>query len=211
MENVINIMRHEAVFNPKDHPYTVHIIGAGATGSHVFAALVNLGVTNISVYDYDDVEEHNLANQIYTGSDVGKPKVEGCREYVKHKLGLEEAPDDMRFINDKVTPITLATRDYCKGGIVFLLTDTMDSRRSIFSQLTRHHDEANADGAVMRTLAALIIETRMASTHGAVSLSTHLTGTPARSGCVHWSMTTTKTPLNYHHAAQRSASALPHR
>lgn len=168
MENVINIMRHEAVFNPKDHPYTVHIIGAGATGSHVFAALVNLGVTKINVYDYDDVEEHNLANQIYTGSDVGKPKVEGCREYVKHKLGLEEAPDDMRFVNDKVTTDTIASRDYCKGGIVFLLTDTMDSRRSIFRQLTRYHDQANADGAIMRNLAALIIETRMASTHGAV-------------------------------------------
>ena len=63
MTEAINIMRHESVFNPADYPYPVHIIGAGATGSRVFAAITELGMKHVHVYDPDVVEDHNLANQ----------------------------------------------------------------------------------------------------------------------------------------------------
>lgn len=165
----INIMRHESIFDPREHPYPIHIIGAGATGSHVFAALVGLGVTNISVYDYDVVEEHNLANQIYMGADVGLPKVEACSNYYCNKLGVDEPPDDMKFIEMKVTEATLSEHAYfSSGGIVFLLTDTMASRRTIFNSLTRLHVEGRAapTRAMSRHAVTLFIETRMASTHG---------------------------------------------
>jgi molybdopterin/thiamine biosynthesis adenylyltransferase len=164
----INIMRHESVFNPAEYPYPFHIIGAGATGSRVFAALVELGISNISVYDDDVIEDHNLANQIYMAGDINLPKVEGCKNFVRNKLGL--VPDKMAFRNNKVT-IDRIYQGEVSGGVVFILTDTMDSRRKIFDALVARVAPVGAAQLGSTTLThspMLIIETRMASTHGSV-------------------------------------------
>jgi molybdopterin/thiamine biosynthesis adenylyltransferase len=153
---MLNTMRHESVFNPAEHNVPIHIVGAGATGSHVFSSLINLGITNISVYDPDIVSEHNLANQIYTGQDVGRFKVFGCSRYYKEKVGTNTLPDDMRFIAESVTPRSISDYDYCSVGIVFLLVDDMATRSEIFRALVRTKN------------VFLVIETRMGSTHGNV-------------------------------------------
>ena len=168
----LNIMRHESVFNPPDYPYPFYIIGAGATGSRVFAALVELGIPNIHVYDYDIIEDHNLANQIYMATDIGAPKVEGCRNFVRNKLGV--VPEKMHFHYEKVTP-DLISSSFGIGGVVFILTDTMESRRKIFDALVLRRnsnyipdngDELGTTQLISTPL--LIIETRMASTHGTI-------------------------------------------
>lgn len=161
MTESINIMRHESIFDPKDYPYPVHIIGAGATGSRVFAALVELGITNISVYDDDIVEDHNLANQIYGAEDIGSSKVSGCAAFARHKLGI--LPEGMQFFQRRVTDGFLRN-DGVAGGIVFLLTDTMASRREIVAGLHRRCSTPS----LATSAPLLIIETRMASTHGSV-------------------------------------------
>lgn len=161
MTESINIMRHESIFNPKDYDFPIHIIGAGATGSRVFAALVELGVKNISVYDDDVVEDHNLANQIYGVDDINEPKVIGCYNFTLHKLGI--VPKEMIFANRRVTDGYVRNGGVA-GGIVFLLTDTMASRREIVAGL--HRRCITPSGAESAPL--LIIETRMASTHGSV-------------------------------------------
>lgn len=166
MTETLNIMRHESVFNPSEYPFPIHIIGAGATGSRVFAALVELGMTQISVYDNDFVADHNLANQIYVAEDVGKPKVHGCRKFIERKLGVGVDPTKYTFYNYKVTP-ELIERGMLKGGIVFLLTDTMESRKGIFNALTERCQRTRTE-AQMADTNMLIIETRMASTHGSV-------------------------------------------
>jgi len=161
MTESINIMRHESIFNPKDYNFPIHIIGAGATGSRVFAALVELGITDIHVYDDDVVEDHNLANQIYGVDDINEPKVNGCISFARHKLGI--VPEGMEAYNRRVTDGYLRSGGVA-GGIVFLLTDTMASRREIVAGL--HRRCIAASGAESAPL--LIIETRMASTHGSV-------------------------------------------
>jgi len=165
MSETINVMRHESVFNPADHTYPIHIIGAGATGSRVFAALVELGLKNISVYDPDMVESHNIANQIYNAEDIGKTKIEGCAEFLKRKLGItgsKKIPDSFHFYPLYITPAILANEDSVKGGIVFILTDTMQSRKDIFKAL-KNRCKNNESSAPI-----LIIETRMGSTHGSI-------------------------------------------
>ncbi|RLA51068.1 MAG: hypothetical protein DRR42_11345 [Gammaproteobacteria bacterium] len=165
--DVLNIMRHESVFNPANYPYPFHIIGAGATGSRVFAALVELGITNITVYDDDSIEDHNLANQIYMAKDINELKVVGCKRFVEAKLGT--VPETMTFYNGRVTP-ALINNGYVNGGIVFLLTDTMDSRRKIFDSLANRNASGTAisNNIQLTTAPMLIIETRMGSTHGSV-------------------------------------------
>lgn len=162
MNDAINIMRHESVFNPSEHPYPIHIIGAGATGSRVFAALVELGMVNIHVYDPDVVEDHNLANQIYMVRDIGKPKVHGCAEFALAKLG---SPHESMMFHERTVTETFIRAGNVQGGIVFLLTDTMASRREIVNTLA-----SRCFGTTEQQITApiLIIETRMASTHGAV-------------------------------------------
>ena len=165
--DALNIMRHESVFNPPDYPYPFHVIGAGATGSRVFAALVELGIPNIFVYDDDIIADHNLANQIYMYDDIGQTKVNGCKRFAKAKLGI--VPETMAFNNWKVTPSTISD-GLISGGVVFILTDTMESRRKIFDSLIRRNNDgiSMAGSTQHSTAPMLIIETRMGSTHGSV-------------------------------------------
>jgi len=168
MNEVINIMRHESVFNPTEHPYPMHIIGAGATGSRVFAALVELGLTNIHVYDPDTVDDHNLANQIYIANDIGRPKIEGCYNFAARKLGVDTLPDEFHFYERTVTEAYISDGNV-SGGVVFILTDTMDSRRQIFNALAKRCVAATAGRtSALNTAPMLIIETRMGSTHGSI-------------------------------------------
>ena len=170
METVINTMRHASVFNPAEHPFRIHIVGAGATGSRIFAALVELGMTNIHVYDPDVVEDHNLANQIYMANDTGHAKVKGCAEFYKRKLGVERTPENMGFHSRRVTGEYIRNGGM-QGGIVFLLTDTMDSRREIFDALALRcvkSTQTVGGGLAIIQAPMLVIETRMGSTHGSV-------------------------------------------
>jgi tRNA A37 threonylcarbamoyladenosine dehydratase len=48
----------------KDKPVTV--IGAGGIGAAMVVALAKTGFENITVYDFDTVEEHNLPNQLFS-------------------------------------------------------------------------------------------------------------------------------------------------
>lgn len=149
----IDTTRHREVFDPNEHDVPVVIVGAGATGSHVYAELVKLGVQRVTVIDPDTVEPHNLANQIYGHEDVGNTKVNGCMSYAERKLG--GVPQGHTYL-----PLMLACYNVNEripaGSIVFLLVDTMAARNELFTAIRRSKR------------ASLIIETRMASTHGTI-------------------------------------------
>ena len=153
MSSELSIIRHQSIFDPTKNDVPIHIIGAGATGSRVWLALVELGLTNIIVYDFDNVEAHNLANQIYLEEDIGKPKVEALRDYYKKKTG-NAAPDTFKFINEKVDHEDDRYTKETFNGVVFMLTDTMASRKSIYTNL------------ILGSQTFAMIETRMASSFG---------------------------------------------
>lgn len=82
---LIDSTRHREIFNPElfnDGVKRCTVIGAGAVGGRVVMELAKLGVARINVYDGDTVAEHNVANQPYGRSDIGKPKVEALAERV---------------------------------------------------------------------------------------------------------------------------------
>lgn len=55
----------------------VAVVGAGAVGNEVVKNLVLLGAGTIDVFDFDEVEPHNLTRSILLReSDVGRPKAE---------------------------------------------------------------------------------------------------------------------------------------
>ncbi len=146
----MNIARHMDVLNPLKHKHPIHIIGAGATGSRLFASLVELGFEDITVYDDDIVESHNLANQLFIQDDIGVLKVDALDKWAKAKLG--EGLRSGQYISKR-----LPQEDIILEGTVFLLTDTMSSRKEIY-------EECLKDNPFIER----VFETRMASSYGNV-------------------------------------------
>lgn len=109
-------------FQPDQVQERIHIIGCGAIGSLLGDTLARMGLTKITLYDFDTVESHNIANQVYTENDLNKPKVQALRERM-----LAINPD---MSNDLV----IQPNGYSNqrlSGYVFLCVDNIDLRRTI--------------------------------------------------------------------------------
>jgi molybdopterin/thiamine biosynthesis adenylyltransferase len=151
----LDVSRHTPIIKPWEHNEKITIIGGGATGSRVFMALVEFGFSNIDVIDFDHVELHNLANQAFIAEDIGKLKVDALRDRYIAKTGAQP-PESMRFING-----CMPLDGHKLQGTVFLLTDTMSSRREIYDSCLKDN-----------FLVTRVIETRMASLYGNVYMFT---------------------------------------
>lgn len=112
-------------------PFT--LIGAGGIGSYVAAALAKMGVTDLTVYDPDVVEEHNLPNQNYRLSDVGRPKVEALAEILADFTGLQIKPHVALF------PLTKRPQ-----GIVISALDSMLARTQIWDSSIKNNFQVGA-------------------------------------------------------------------
>lgn len=147
MPTVIDITRHVDVFAPESLANArIDIIGAGATGSRVVLSLAKLGLENIHVWDFDTVEAHNLANQVYRLGDIGRLKVEALQELV-----LEATGTRINIHNERVDGSQKL------GEIVFLLVDSMAARKEIWQRAVRN-----------KIRVKLMIETRMGADSGRV-------------------------------------------
>ena len=144
---IVNPMRHIEVFNPDTWgDRLIDVIGAGATGSYVGFRLAKLGVMKLRVWDFDTIESHNIGNQGYGINDIGRPKVEVLAERIFRDSGLKIDARNEKFVGQERL-----------GHTVFLLTDSMESRRSIFKKSVR-----------FKTGTKQLIETRMGKQHGNV-------------------------------------------
>lgn len=139
LNRVTDYSRQVNIFNPEEFNTPVHIIGAGATGSWMAMTLAKMGVENITIYDFDEVGEHNLPNQCFTLRDIGKNKALSIRNVINLFTGLK-----IRAKNEKIDGSTPMQ------GIVFVLTDTMKSRKDIYNRAIKNNPNIE-----------LLIETRM--------------------------------------------------
>lgn len=143
----MEFMRQLDVFSPTKHlDKRIDVIGVGATGSYVAWLLSKIGMENIHVWDFDKYEEHNAPNQNILLRHIGKKKVCGVAEMLSLGAGVTVT---QHF--EKVTGKTEL------GEIVFLLTDTMSSRKDIWEGALR-----------LQPRTKLLIETRMGSNSGRV-------------------------------------------
>ena len=109
-------------FKPEVCRERIHIIGCGAIGSTVAENLARFGLTKITLYDFDTVEPHNIANQMFTQEDVGKPKVEAVAAYLE-KINPE--------IKENMILMPKGYTNQKLSGYVFLCVDNIDLRREI--------------------------------------------------------------------------------
>lgn len=127
MMNELDMVRHIEVCNSVAFTKDINIVGAGATGSWVALMLSKLGFENIKVYDFDVVEGHNLPNQCFRHSDIGKNKALAIQD-ICADFGVEIEAYDTKV--DKDSNLT---------GIVIVLTDTMSSRKEIWDSIKLKH------------------------------------------------------------------------
>lgn len=106
--------------------FPINVIGAGAVGSATVLALAKMGAANIHVFDHDKVEPHNLPNQFYRISDVGKPKVTALQDIVKDYAGV--------VIEALVERFTKASKHKLVGATI-ICVDNMDVRMEIWKKL----------------------------------------------------------------------------
>lgn len=122
----INISKSVEFFNPADVTERCHIIGCGAGGSAAAELLTRLGLTKIVLYDFDIVNPHNIANQLFTQRDIGDYKTEAVARM-------------MADINpDLKQTLEIHTEGWKSGmpldGYVFLCVDNIDLRRQIATE-----------------------------------------------------------------------------
>jgi molybdopterin/thiamine biosynthesis adenylyltransferase len=105
--------------------YPITIIGAGAIGGWVALSLVKMGIKNITVMDYDEVDTVNMNCQFFRVKDIGKPKVLALQELIEDFTDVK-----INAINDKFVGGNI-------GGIVISAVDNMATRKLIYdTQLT---------------------------------------------------------------------------
>lgn len=127
----MDLSRHISVFSPDNVKHPIHIIGVGATGSFVAMELARMGCPVLNLYDFDDVEIHNIPNQYYDNNDLGKLKAEALSEKLKlinpnivvnvHTSAVLPAEDEEYPGIDKMS------------GYVFLLVDSMKVRKELWA------------------------------------------------------------------------------
>jgi len=138
MKNSQAYWRQIDILNKRDiNNIDVGIIGAGGVGSPLALLLAKMGVDNLEVWDFDKVEIHNLPNQLFRMSDIGKKKVEALKEIVK-----DFSEEDIKVVDKKW--------DGKMKSILIVAVDSMDTRIDIWNKVKEHEGEVD-----------LFIETRM--------------------------------------------------
>ena len=109
-------------FQPEKDDTRIHIVGCGSVGSTIAENLARCGVKNMTLWDFDTVEPHNIVNQMFTQNHVGKLKVEALK-------------DILTDINPEIVDGIELKPEGWKGklmsGYIFLCVDSIELRREI--------------------------------------------------------------------------------
>lgn len=119
---ILDTNRHSELLKPEQFNTPITVIGAGSTGSWVVLQLAKLGLSDITVWDFDTVEAHNIPNQAYALHDVKSLKVRALQNLIHDSTGTEIKIKNERFETQRL------------NGIVFMMIDTMKGRKEIWER-----------------------------------------------------------------------------
>ena len=127
----MQLLKSIEYFDPASVNVRCHVIGCGSVGSSVAELLARLGLRKISLYDFDTVSAHNIANQMFFDSDIKRLKTEAVRDMIVN-INPEAKPFVEIFSEGWTDKIRL-------GGYVFLCVDNIDLRREICEKNKMNH------------------------------------------------------------------------
>lgn len=120
-------LRQTQIFDPSESHKQLAIIGAGGIGSLLALIIGKLGFQQITVYDADNVEIHNIPNQLYGKQHIDKQKVEALAGIVKALTDIDiEAKNE--YV-EKVDQLPL-------GDVIYIMAlDSLEARQKIYEEL----------------------------------------------------------------------------
>jgi len=104
----------------------ITIIGCGAVGSAVGVMLAKLGAMDVTLWDGDTIEPHNVANQMFDRAHAGNNKATALStnmEYASPTDGTNYRANETHWDNETTTPIMIVA------------VDSMDTRKAIYETL----------------------------------------------------------------------------
>jgi len=111
----------------------IGVIGVGGGGSWDVLLLARMGFKNITVYDHDRVEAHNIASQAYNAADIGRKKV----------LALKDRCSEVASIELKTCA---AKWDGTRHDVMIVCVDDMDTRAAIWAAIKDNRSELYIEG-----------------------------------------------------------------
>jgi len=130
----MNFTTHEEEYRSKElldkiKGANIIVCGCGAIGSNLIDNLLRQGFEDITVIDFDRIEDHNRGTQIWESREVGSLKTESMkrRAFVVSKTDLKSVPKKLTKEN---------TKKFLSTGkditIVIDTFDNSDSRRLLY-------------------------------------------------------------------------------
>lgn len=122
------------------HPVTVHVIGAGGTGSQVATNLARMDMAlralghpglHVTVFDPDTVSEANIGRQLFSASEIGLNKAVVLVTRINRFFGDTWTAESRRY------PVRKAGKDNkgCWANIIITCTDNIRSRLDLWRLL----------------------------------------------------------------------------
>ncbi len=130
------------------------VVGVGAIGRQVAVQLAAMGITHLSLFDFDQVSAENLGPQAYFPADLGEPKViatAGLCRYLHPQIQIElhqerfRRSDGRRLVSTPENPVVL-----------FACVDKIQTRQLIWDSVRQNVGlfiDGRMNGEVLRVLA----------------------------------------------------------
>lgn len=119
-QDFINLEELEAV--------PVTIIGAGSIGSFTALGLTKMGISNLTVVDFDTVDEVNIGCQLYGPDNLGEHKVIALADILSKLTGVDITLGLVKWTPEMVSPVLVSA------------VDSMDVRREIWEGIKFNSD-----------------------------------------------------------------------
>jgi molybdopterin/thiamine biosynthesis adenylyltransferase len=116
MEKLERFKRQVDIINPDSTSIPIHLSGCGGIGSWTALMLAKMGCDNITIYDFDEVEDHNVASQFFKESQLGELKTEALLKNVLEQTGIGLKIGDVEDEKD------------LSDGIIIIAVDSMKMR-----------------------------------------------------------------------------------
>lgn len=127
MTNEVTYDRQYGFLSEVDRQTPIHIVGAGSIGSNLCFLLAKMGYSEITVYDFDKVEPHNVPNQLYRAMDVGEYKVDALQNIVLTMTGVH--------IYKHNTKVENGASFQDPRAIIVLALDSLQARKDVVTTI----------------------------------------------------------------------------
>lgn len=128
----VDYTRGRDFWNPDDQSDAqVTIVGCGGIGSFTAHALAKLGVPKLTLIDFDEVEPHNVPNQLYDMDQVGDPKAIALGSALARSTNAEVVPLIGRITEDGFD----VDGEFTPRGVIISALDNMEARSFLWSAI----------------------------------------------------------------------------